>query len=71
MKATEVPAASSRLLTALAVGTGVGALGGLIGLGGAEFRLPLLITIFAFVALGRRQLVLQEKPESSWTRVIF
>jgi len=26
-------------------------LGGLVGLGGAEFRLPLLIGLFAFVAL--------------------
>src|SRR5882757_7717871 len=29
----------------------IGALGGLIGLGGAEFRLPLLIGAFRFVAL--------------------
>lgn len=29
----------------------VGTLGGLIGLGGAEFRLPLLISLFGFVAL--------------------
>ncbi|HET9446411.1 MAG TPA: sulfite exporter TauE/SafE family protein [Steroidobacteraceae bacterium] len=29
----------------------VGTLGGMIGLGGAEFRLPLLIAIFGFVAL--------------------
>jgi uncharacterized membrane protein YfcA len=29
----------------------IAALGGLIGLGGAEFRLPLLIGLFAFVAL--------------------
>lgn len=32
-------------------GAGIGTLGGLIGLGGAEFRLPLLIGIFRFVAL--------------------
>ena len=32
-------------------GTIIGALGGLIGLGGAEFRLPLLIGLFRFVAL--------------------
>jgi uncharacterized membrane protein YfcA len=32
-------------------GAGIGALGGLIGLGGAEFRLPLLIGIFRFAAL--------------------
>lgn len=38
-------------LGALAVGTGVGSLGGLIGLGGAEFRLPFLIGLFRFAAL--------------------
>jgi uncharacterized membrane protein YfcA len=32
-------------------GAGVGLLGGLVGLGGAEFRLPLLIGLFGFVAL--------------------
>ena len=32
-------------------GTGMGILGGLIGLGGAEFRLPLLIGAFRFAAL--------------------
>lgn len=32
-------------------GFGVGILGGLIGLGGAEFRLPLLIGVFGFSAL--------------------
>ena len=35
-----------RPLAALLVGVGVALLGGLIGLGGAEFRLPLLIAIF-------------------------
>ena len=37
----------------LAFGSGVaiGILGGMIGLGGAEFRLPLLISVFGFVAL--------------------
>ena len=33
------------------VGACVGVLGGLIGLGGAEFRLPLLIGLFGFLAL--------------------
>ncbi|MER8485978.1 sulfite exporter TauE/SafE family protein [Mesorhizobium sp. M1322] len=40
-----------RGLGAFAVGTGVGSLGGLIGLGGAEFRLPILIGLFRFAAL--------------------
>ncbi|MFF4418660.1 sulfite exporter TauE/SafE family protein [Streptosporangium sp. NPDC001559] len=35
----------------LAAGAAVGALGGMIGLGGAEFRLPLLIGLFGFAAL--------------------
>jgi uncharacterized membrane protein YfcA len=35
----------------VAAGASVGVLGGLIGLGGAEFRLPLLIGVFAFGAL--------------------
>ena len=35
----------------LLCGAAIGLLGGLIGLGGAEFRLPLLIGIFGFVAL--------------------
>ncbi len=36
---------------AFLVGAAVGTLGGLIGLGGAEFRLPLLIALFGFGAL--------------------
>ena len=36
---------------AVVAGAGVGLLGGMIGLGGAEFRLPLLIGVFGFVAL--------------------
>ena len=35
----------------VAAGASVGVLGGLIGLGGAEFRLPLLIGLFGFAAL--------------------
>lgn len=43
----------SELRTAIAFGGGaaIGSLGGLIGLGGAEFRLPLLIGLFRFRAL--------------------
>jgi len=41
----------ARLTSAFAGGAGVGTLGGLIGLGGAEFRLPLLIGPFRFGAL--------------------
>jgi hypothetical protein len=42
-----------RRSTPAAFGSGViiGTLGGLIGLGGAEFRLPLLITLFHFRGL--------------------
>lgn len=36
---------------AFAGGAAVGVLGGMIGLGGAEFRLPLLIVLFGFAAL--------------------
>jgi uncharacterized membrane protein YfcA len=39
------------LLTAFLSGSVIGVLGGMIGLGGAEFRLPLLIGIFGFIAL--------------------
>ena len=35
----------------VAAGAAVGLLGGMVGLGGAEFRLPLLIGLFGFVAL--------------------
>lgn len=44
-------AGRSSLPLAFAAGAVVGVLGGMIGLGGAEFRLPLLITLFGFVAL--------------------
>jgi uncharacterized protein len=40
-----------RPLSAFGGGALIGALGGLIGLGGAEFRLPLLIGLFRFGAL--------------------
>jgi uncharacterized membrane protein YfcA len=40
-----------RPLAALAGGTVIGTLGGLIGLGGAEFRLPLLLGVFRFPPL--------------------
>lgn len=55
---TSLPASPSPPATALqapwqavAAGAAVGLLGGMIGLGGAEFRLPLLIGLFGFVAL--------------------
>jgi uncharacterized membrane protein YfcA len=37
-------------MAAFAAGASVAILGGLIGLGGAEFRLPVLVTIFALYA---------------------
>jgi uncharacterized protein len=39
------------LTWSFATGAGIGVLGGMIGLGGAEFRLPLLIGVFGFIAL--------------------
>jgi uncharacterized membrane protein YfcA len=38
-------------VAAFSGGAAVGLLGGLVGLGGAEFRLPLLLTVFGFAAL--------------------
>ena len=38
-------------LRIVGAGAAVGLVGGLIGLGGAEFRLPLLIGLFGFAAL--------------------
>lgn len=50
--ATATAAAGTRSTpAAFAGGAVIGALGGLIGLGGAEFRLPLLIGMFRFRAL--------------------
>lgn len=43
--------ASRNLRAAFGGGAIIGTLGGLIGLGGAEFRLPLLIGLFRFAAL--------------------
>src|SRR5688572_15441920 len=45
--------AHARTHTGMVFGGGalIGTLGGLIGLGGAEFRLPLLIGVFRFAAL--------------------
>lgn len=52
MRSTAItPPSAVRLVQALFGGAAIGALGGLIGLGGAEFRLPLLIGIFGFAAL--------------------
>ena len=48
---TQLSPPARRAPTAFAVGAVIGALGGLIGLGGAEFRLPLLIGAFRFAAL--------------------
>ena len=50
MPATNLPS-NPRAPAAFAGGAIIGALGGLIGLGGAEFRLPLLIGAFRFPAL--------------------
>lgn len=49
--ASAASVAQTRLPLAFASGAVIGVLGGMIGLGGAEFRLPLLIGLFGFVAL--------------------
>jgi len=49
--AEQAPTRPRLLVAALGAGAAVGVLGGLIGLGGAEFRLPFLIGLFGFVAL--------------------
>ena len=54
-------ATARSLPLALICGAGIGVLGGMIGLGGAEFRLPLLIGVFGFVAL---QVVIVNKAMS-------
>lgn len=48
---TDRTPASRNLTTSFGSGVAIGTLGGLIGLGGAEFRLPLLIGLFRFAAL--------------------
>ena len=51
MTSTSPQARTQSLPLAAATGAVIGVLGGMIGLGGAEFRLPLLIGVFGFVAL--------------------
>ena len=49
---TTNPATLARSLpAAFGGGAAIGVLGGMIGLGGAEFRLPLLLGVFGFAAL--------------------
>ncbi|WP_424212708.1 sulfite exporter TauE/SafE family protein [Streptomyces sp. BI20] len=51
-KSDALPGAAVRSMpVTFACGAAVGVLGGMIGLGGAEFRLPLLISVFGFAAL--------------------
>lgn len=45
------PARQHSLAVVFLAGAIIGVLGGMIGLGGAEFRLPLLIGVFGFAAL--------------------
>jgi uncharacterized membrane protein YfcA len=49
--AAKAPLSLRQAAPAFGAGTVIGALGGLIGLGGAEFRLPLLLGLFRFRAL--------------------
>lgn len=48
---TPGPASQQSLVLVFLAGAIIGVLGGMIGLGGAEFRLPLLIGVFGFAAL--------------------
>lgn len=48
---TAVTVRPTNAASVVLAGASVGVLGGLIGLGGAEFRLPLLISVFGFAAL--------------------
>jgi uncharacterized protein len=50
-KSGELPPVARSKTVAFGSGTIIGILGGLIGLGGAEFRLPLLISLFRFHGL--------------------
>ncbi|MGW0034491.1 sulfite exporter TauE/SafE family protein [Streptomyces sp. NPDC003314] len=45
------PRATQSIPAVLGAGGAIGVLGGMIGLGGAEFRLPLLISLFGLAAL--------------------
>ena len=51
MAAASFDAFQRNRVSAFVSGTGIGTLAGLIGLGGAEFRLPFLISLFRFGAL--------------------
>ena len=51
MSSAAVSVVVRSLPLAFGAGAVIGVLGGMIGLGGAEFRLPLLIGVFGFVAL--------------------
>ncbi|MER6616622.1 sulfite exporter TauE/SafE family protein [Streptomyces xantholiticus] len=46
-----LPTSTYSAPSVFAAGAAVGVLGGMVGLGGAEFRLPLLIGLFGFAAL--------------------
>ncbi len=50
-------------MSGFSAGAVIGTLGGLIGLGGAEFRLPLLISVFRFAAL---EAVILNKAMTPW-----
>src|SRR6202163_4971835 len=62
-------AAGDRRVVAFASGTLIGALGGLIGLGGAEFRLPLLIGLWPLRVAGQPDEFLRSLPSTGVTRL--
>jgi hypothetical protein len=60
---TDAERRGPKWVAAFASGAVIGALGGLVGLGGAEFRLPILIGWFGFAAL---RAVILNKAMSLW-----
>jgi len=60
----DLPTVHRSMPAAFVGGAVIGTLGGLIGLGGAEFRLPLLIGLFRFAAL--EAVILNKAKALSW-----
>lgn len=62
---------SKNPILAAGAGASVGILGGLIGLGGAEFRLPLLISMFGYKALPAVVLIFGHDPAATSSPILI